>query len=121
MNEITYPPVREALSHLDVLYSDEELRMAAERREQALVDTKDMLYQARYEGEQKGLQEGREKGRKEGLEEGATKVLAALLTHKFGTLTPGFQERLNHATSDQLQAWSLNILDADSLDDVFTD
>ncbi len=112
MNEITHPPVREALAHLKVMYSDEELRMAAERREQALVDTKDMLYQARYEGEQKGIQKGRE--------EGTAEVLAAQLTHKFGPFSPEIQERLAHATSAQLQAWSLNILDAKSLDDVFT-
>ncbi|MCQ9616629.1 Rpn family recombination-promoting nuclease/putative transposase [Paenalcaligenes niemegkensis] len=54
MNEITHPPVREALSHLETMYSDEELRLAAERRELALIDAEDALDQARYEGEQKG-------------------------------------------------------------------
>ncbi|MCQ9615386.1 hypothetical protein L1889_00505 [Paenalcaligenes niemegkensis] len=54
MNEITHPPVREALSHLETMYSDEELRLATERRELVLVDAEDALDQARYEGEQKG-------------------------------------------------------------------
>lgn len=58
MTEITHPPVQEALQHLDTLYSDEELRIAAERREQALVDAEDMLDYARHEGEQKWLQKG---------------------------------------------------------------
>ncbi len=107
MNEITYPPVREALSHLDVMYSDEELRLAAERREQALVDAEDMLYQARYEGRQEGHQEG-EAG-----------LLQRLLTHKFGPLSQDLQQRIQSATPGQLQTWSLNILEAKTLDDVF--
>lgn len=113
MNEITYPPVREALSHLDVMYSDEELRLAAERREQALVDAEDALDQARYEGEQKGHLEGKQAG-------GAS-LLEGLLTRKFGPLPATFQKRLQTATTVQLETWSLNILDAESLDEIFTD
>lgn len=41
MSTITHPPVRKALKHLDTLYSNEELRLMAERREQALVDAED--------------------------------------------------------------------------------
>lgn len=113
MNEITYPPVREALSHLEVMYSDEEVRLAAERREQALVDAEDMLDQARYEGEQKGRQEG--------IQEGASDLLAALLIRKFGPLPESVQQQIQSATPAQLETWSLNILDAATLDDVLTD
>ncbi len=111
MNEITHPPVHEALSHLEVLYSDEELRLAAERREQALVDTEDMLYQARYEGHEEGLQKG--------LQKGAAEVLAALLTHKFGPLPGWATTRMAQADETTLNRLALRILDAQTLDEVF--
>jgi len=106
MNEITHEPVKEALTHLDTLYSDEELRLMAERREQALIDAEDMLDQARYEGEQKGLQRQRQ-------------VLLRMLERKFGSVPPHCQARLLHANADQLQDWSLNMLDAQRIEDVF--
>lgn len=114
MNEITHAPVKEALSHLDVLYSDEELRLMAQRREQALVDAEDILDQARYEGEQKG--------RKEGLQKGLllqSQVLQHMLEHKFSSVPPLYQARLLQASAEQLQAWSLNLLDAQRIEDVF--
>lgn len=50
MSTTTHPPVRKTLKHLDTLYSDEELRLMAERREQALIDAEDALDYARHEG-----------------------------------------------------------------------
>jgi len=50
MNSITHPPVKEALKHLETMYSDEELRLIAERREQALVDAEDIVDYARHAG-----------------------------------------------------------------------
>jgi len=108
MNEITHPPVHEALSHLEVLYSDEELRLAAERREQALVDAEDMLDQARYEG------------REEGREEGTTTLLAAQLAHKFGPLPGWAATRMAQADEATLNRWALRILEAQRIDDVFS-
>ncbi|NYT75631.1 Rpn family recombination-promoting nuclease/putative transposase [Alcaligenaceae bacterium] len=107
MTAITHPPVQEALTHLQTLYSDEELRLMAERREQALVDAEDMLDQARYEGEQKGQQHGQ------------IQLLARLLEHKFGPLPPQYQAQLSRASADQLQNWSLNLLDAQRVENVF--
>ncbi|MGP1614019.1 MAG: DUF4351 domain-containing protein, partial [Pollutimonas bauzanensis] len=84
MNEITYPPVKEALKHLETLYSDEELRLMAERREQALVDFEDKLDYAWHEGEQKGQ----------------AQLLARLLERKFGRVPLHYQSRLSQASSD---------------------
>ncbi|MGB6102393.1 MAG: Rpn family recombination-promoting nuclease/putative transposase [Pusillimonas sp.] len=103
MTAITHPPVQEALKHLEVLYSDEELRLAAERREQALVDAEDMLDYARHEGEQKGQ----------------ARLLAFQLEHKFGPVPQHYQSRLSQASVEQLQDWSLNVLDAQRIEDVF--
>ncbi|KAA0888646.1 Rpn family recombination-promoting nuclease/putative transposase [Pusillimonas sp. ANT_WB101] len=103
MNAITHPPVQEALTHLQTLYSNEELRLMAERREQALVDAEDMLDQARYDGEQKGQ----------------AQLLARQLEHKFGPLSSYYQAQLSRASADQLHNWSLSLLDARCIESVF--
>ena len=63
----------------------------------------------------------RAEGLKEGRLEGASAIVQRLLQRKFGTLPPHVRQRLKQATPDQLETWSLNVLDADDLDDVFTD
>lgn len=115
MNSISHTPVKEALELLETMYADEELRLAAERREQALVDTKDMLDYARHEG--------REEGREEGLQEGTQQqrqTLLRMLTRKFGPLPTSCQTRLSQANAQQLQEWSLSLLDARRIEEVFT-
>ena len=130
MNAITYPPVREALAHLDTMCSDEELRLIAERREQALIDDKDAIDYALHEGEQIGIEKGKqiglEKGKQIGLEEGKQHgvqqqrhTLQRMLEHKFGPLQPSCHARLDQADAQQLQAWSLSLLDAQRIEDVF--
>lgn len=57
----------------------------------------------------------------EGLQEGASTVLQKLLQRKFGTVPPATQQKLKNATPAQLETWSLNILDATTLDEVFRD
>lgn len=59
--------------------------------------------------------------RREGKQEGEAEMLERLLAQKFGQLPARIEERLKNATSVQLESWSLNILDAKALDDVFTD
>lgn len=65
--------------------------------------------------------EGLAEGRQEGLKEGQASILHSLLNRKFGPLPDSIQQRLKSATSDQLEAWSLNLLDAESLNEVFGD
>ena len=111
MNAFTYPPVREALAHLKTICSDEELRLIAERREQALVDYEDALSYARHEGEQTGHEKGIQQQRH---------TLLRMLEHKFGSLLPQhFLARIECADTQQLEAWSLNLLDAKRIEDVF--
>ncbi|SHI46436.1 DUF4351 domain-containing protein, partial [Pollutimonas bauzanensis] len=92
--------------------------LMAERREQALVDAEDMLDQARYEGEQKGLQKGLQKGIQQGLEQ-QRQVLLRMLERKFSPMPQHYQVRLSQAGAEQLQTWSLNVLDAQRIEDVF--
>jgi predicted transposase/invertase (TIGR01784 family) len=134
MNAITYPPVKEALRHLESIYSDEELRLIAERRELALIDDQDAIAWALHEGEKIGLDKGMQQGMQQGLQQGIQqgtqqgiqqgmqqqrKILLNMLEHKFGALPPSFQARLEHADAQQLQAWSLSLLDAQRIEDVF--
>lgn len=111
MSQITHLPVKEALQHLEALYSDCELRLMAERRERAVIDELDALDSARTEG----LRQGRE----EGLLQGQALVLDRLLTHRFGTLSASIRQRLSSASSRELDVWALNVLDADTLENVF--
>ncbi len=53
--------------------------------------------------------------------EGEAIMLERQLIQKFGPLPEELRERLKNPTQTQLETWSLNILDANSLDDVFTD
>ncbi|MCQ9616141.1 DUF4351 domain-containing protein [Paenalcaligenes niemegkensis] len=77
--------------------------MAAERCELALLDAEDVLDQARYEGKQQG----------------ETGLLQRQLIRKFGPLSQDLQHRIQWGTPEQLEPWSLNILDANTLDEVF--
>lgn len=57
----------------------------------------------------------------EGHQEGEAALLQRLLIHKFGPLPEHLQQRVQSATLTQLEAWSLNVLDAQTMDDVFDD
>ena len=63
--------------------------------------------------------EGRAEGRVEGRQESAFELLQSLLQRKFGPLPDWVSARLHAADTDTLQAWSLNVLDAQRLEDVF--
>lgn len=71
------------------------------------------------EGLQKGLQKGLLEGRREGRHEGEVALLQRLLIRKFRPLSEATQQRLHAASPAQLERWSLNILDAAALEDVF--
>ena len=70
-------------------------------------------------GVQKGRAEGIQKGRAEGIQEGQRETLTRLLTLKFGPLPSTATERLASATHDELAAYTLRVLTAQSLDVVF--
>ena len=72
---------------------------------------------------QKGLMEGKLEGRLEGSLEGRQSVLQRLLAKRFGDsiLDIRLQERLRSATQEELDTWAERILDAATIDDIFTD
>lgn len=58
-------------------------------------------------------------GRKEGRIEGESALLGRLLSRKFGPIPADVLARLRGASSRELETWGVNLLDADTLDDVF--
>ncbi|PRB83814.1 Rpn family recombination-promoting nuclease/putative transposase [Pseudomonas sp. MYb185] len=72
------------------------------------------------QGLQQGLERGLEQGLEQGRKEGEQSVLQRLLTRRFGPLDAVTQQRLQEASSADLERWADNILDARTLDEVFT-
>lgn len=68
-------------------------------------------------GQQKGIAIGMEKG----LLQGEVTLLQRQLARKFGPLPEALQQCIQAATPSQLETWSLNILDAETLEEVFTE
>lgn len=65
------------------------------------------------------IERGIQKGRAEGIQAGQRETLTRLLTLKFGPLPSAAAERLGSATHDELAAYTLRVLTAQSLDAVF--
>lgn len=78
------------------------------------------LQQGLQEGREEGLQQGRQEGLQEGRKEGEQSFLQRLLIRRFGPLDAATQQRLQQASSAELEQWVDNILDARTLDEVFT-
>lgn len=133
--------MREARRRLEVISGDEEERIRAELREKAIRD--EISWRAwalrtgraeghaeghaegRAEGIAAGLEEGREEGRHEGLRkgllEGERAILRRQLTRRFGALPAEVDMRLRAADAASLERWSERILDAGSLEAVFSE
>ena len=60
-----------------------------------------------------------ERARNRGRNEGERFLLERQLRHRFGAVAPGVADRLGRASEDELAAWAVNVIDADTLDDVF--
>ena len=76
------------------------------------------------EGRTEGLEEGKERGLAEGKEQGLFQAQIALLSNllqkKFGLLVPiSIQQRITTASSEQREAWALQLFDAQSLEELF--
>ena len=103
MAEINHAPVQEAVSRVRELSADEEARRLAFVRERVLHDEATLLRQAHEEGHQ----------------EGEADILLGLLEAKFGDLDEPTRERVQAADGGTLQRWSLRVLTATSLEEVF--
>ncbi len=76
---------------------------------------------AERHGLAKGLAKGRIEGWAGGRIEGQAELLLGLIQRRFGPVPDDVTQRIQTAQTAQLQAWSLNVLDAVTLEDVFQD
>ena len=74
----------------------------------------------REEGLEQGKKIGVEQGKKIGAEQGQKRLLRAQLVRRFGKLPAWAEARLERAESETVERWSLQLLDAGSLEAVFS-
>jgi len=85
------------------------------------VGRKEGLEQGLEKGREEGLEQGLEKGREEGRALGAVEVLEMQLTARFGSLPDEAKARLRAADATACERWSVRLLTAPTLDDVFAE
>jgi len=112
MNEINYPPVKEAMDRIRDLSDDWAAWHEATRRQMAIMDEKQFRREA--------VEEGLAKGRAEGKAEGQAAVLERLISRRFGRLSEAHRERLYGATVAELESWTDRLLDAENPESVFS-
>jgi len=113
----------------EIIYTQEVLALREEPNMSTYVNTLESYFtqQGRQlglqEGERIGLQQGKQLGLQEGerigAHQGAERVLRSLLVRRFGELPSWASAKLEAASAETIESWSLQLLDAHSLDDVF--
>jgi hypothetical protein len=82
------------------------------------------IYQRKFEeGIERGVEKGIEAGIEQGIEQGQLsadrKTLQRLVSKRFGEVAAYFQNRIDSAEPEQLERWLDNVLDAQSIEQVF--
>nr|VFJ92706.1 MAG: conserved hypothetical protein (putative transposase or invertase) [Candidatus Kentron sp. LFY] len=80
-----------------------------------------MMSQFAQDIRRKALQEGMQQGRREGLLEGEAKLLLSQLSYRFQPLPNEISERIHGAKPNAIETWAKRVLDAKSLDEVFSE
>ena len=78
-----------------------------------------VLGPAYLEAREEGREQGREEGREEGREQGQLHLLRRLIERKFGSLPKWLEEKLSQSSAQEIEAVSLRVLDAATLEDLF--
>ena len=99
--------------------TDNEFRRYQQRYPEESSSMAGVIQRARDEGIRQGLDEGIRQGRDEGIRQGRAEVLAWQLRRRFGLLPPDIVARLHKASAAELETWAENVLDAETLDEVF--
>ena len=107
--------------------TDNEYRRYRRRHPEESNTVAGVIQRARDEGMERGMEQGiergMERGRVEGMErgrvEGERAVLERQLRRRFGVLPSAAASRLDRASAADLETWAENVLDAETLDDVF--
>ncbi len=99
--------------------TDNELRRYRRRHPEEGSIATGFFQRARDEGRAEGIERGLEQGIERGRAESERAVLARQLRRRFGGLPPEAAERLRRAPETELRTWADNVLDAETLADVF--
>ncbi len=91
-----------AFNVLEIMSREENKRMAYEARQAELMDQRTRMMEAREEG----------------VVEGQAKLLARLLTRRFGTLPDSVYQCLKDAASEQIEQWGERIFEVQTLDEL---
>jgi len=76
------------------------------------------LQRGLQEGLQKGLQKGLQEGRQEGLQAGRQQLFLLLLQSKFGTVSQLLEDKVLSASPKQIEAWTKQIFQAKTPDEL---
>ena len=68
-----------------------------------------------------GLRKGFEKGLEKGIEQGRSEILLEQLAHRFGPLSDTIVTRVRSGSATDLDRWARRVLDARTLDEVFSE
>lgn len=91
--------------------------MSKEPREAKTMTTRSECLQ---KGMQQGFQQGFQLGFQLGIHLGEVRLLKRLLTRRFGPLNAETVNRLEVASTEELEQCAENVLEAQSIEDVFT-
>jgi hypothetical protein len=72
------------------------------------------------QGLEQGVQQGLEQGIQQGLERGVQQTLLKLLRLRFDNLPPSVEQRISHASAEEVDRWTERVLFARSLDGLFS-
>jgi len=99
---------------------DNEMQVYIEKYPQEAKAMSTLSERLREEGIQQGMQQGIQQGMQQGMQQGEVILLKRQLSRRFGTLDAVTVKRLESASTDDLEQYAENLLDASSLEDVFT-
>jgi hypothetical protein len=106
---------REYMRMLEVLSTNRALEHMIEEEEEML----SQVDQTRLPSYRVGMRQGMQQGVQQGMQQGEIAMLERILIRRFGPLSSDTQSKLTNAKLEQLDQWADNILDADTLDEVF--
>ena len=107
-NESRY---REYLKMVEILSTNRKLERLIEEEEKMLTQVE----QTKLPSYRIGMQQGKQEGKQEG--EGY--LLLRQIKRRFSQLPDWVEEKITQATTDQIEQWADNILDATTIEEVF--
>ena len=104
------------------VYDEQTLRnmIRAVRPEEEATMMSQFAQDIRKTARQEALREGRMEGLREGEARGEAKLLLRQLSRRFQPLPEGISERIHGADPDTIERWADRLLEAESLDEIFT-